>query len=308
MQAAASIALLLMSVMHAAGNGAAAESDHHRRRSRRRVQPHRRRHSLCRTIRRGRPGLPQAPAPKLTEPLVSAGHAMSIIRSRRAISGIRLRRIPRLNVPAPRLGNTDRLESLLRDGKIYLSLADAVTLALENNYDIAIARINLDIADTDILRAKAGSTSSRCLDRPGAEYAGRNDADDSRRRRTGRDFGGSGRRRRGRGRNRPEHERRRTYCLSFATRCCTGTMQYETLAQPQLNTLFSGGQQVLNTNTGTYNFTYQPGICDRHAAYGRLQQLAGDDEQPVQQLQPVDHDWLSRDGDPASAAGIWPGA
>ena len=46
---------------------------------------------------------------------------------------------------------------LLRDGKIYLSLSDAVTLALENNYDIAIARINLDIADTDILRAKAGS-------------------------------------------------------------------------------------------------------------------------------------------------------
>ena len=31
-------------------------------------------------------------------------------------------------------------------------------LALENNYDIAIARINLDIADTDILRAKAGSS------------------------------------------------------------------------------------------------------------------------------------------------------
>ena len=33
-----------------------------------------------------------------------------------------------------------------------------MTLALENNYDIAIARINLDIADTDLLRAKAGST------------------------------------------------------------------------------------------------------------------------------------------------------
>ena len=31
-----------------------------------------------------------------------------------------------------------------------------MTLALENNYDIAIARINLDIADTDILRTRAG--------------------------------------------------------------------------------------------------------------------------------------------------------
>jgi len=36
-------------------------------------------------------------------------------------------------------------------------LSDAITLALENNYDLAIARYNLDIADTDILRAKSGS-------------------------------------------------------------------------------------------------------------------------------------------------------
>jgi len=62
------------------------------------------------------------------------------------------------DVPLPRLGNTPRLGSLVRDGKIYLSLSDAVVLALENNFDIAIARINLDIADTDILRAKAGSS------------------------------------------------------------------------------------------------------------------------------------------------------
>ena len=60
--------------------------------------------------------------------------------------------------PAPRLGNTPRLDQLVRDGKIYLSLSDAVLLALQNNFDIAIARINLDIADTDILRARAGST------------------------------------------------------------------------------------------------------------------------------------------------------
>jgi outer membrane protein TolC len=62
------------------------------------------------------------------------------------------------NVPASRLGNTPRLDQLVRDGKIYLSLSDAVLLALENNFDIAIARLNLDIADTDILRARAGST------------------------------------------------------------------------------------------------------------------------------------------------------
>ena len=38
-----------------------------------------------------------------------------------------------------------------------LSLDDAIALALENNLDIAIARYNLNIADVDILRAKAGS-------------------------------------------------------------------------------------------------------------------------------------------------------
>jgi outer membrane protein TolC len=63
----------------------------------------------------------------------------------------------RTGVELPRLGNTGRLDSLVRDGKIYLSLSDAVVLALENNFDIAIARINLDIADTDVLRAKAGA-------------------------------------------------------------------------------------------------------------------------------------------------------
>ena len=53
--------------------------------------------------------------------------------------------------------NSPRLADLLKDGKIYLSLSDAIALALENNYDLAIARYNLDIADTDILRARAGS-------------------------------------------------------------------------------------------------------------------------------------------------------
>ncbi len=52
--------------------------------------------------------------------------------------------------------NSTRLEDLAKGGKIYLSLSNAVVLALENNYDIAIQRFNIDIADTDILRAKAG--------------------------------------------------------------------------------------------------------------------------------------------------------
>jgi len=61
-------------------------------------------------------------------------------------------------VPPPSFGNTPRVETLLKNGKLRLSLPDAVTLALENNLDLAIARFNLSIADTDIMRAKAGES------------------------------------------------------------------------------------------------------------------------------------------------------
>jgi outer membrane protein TolC len=59
-------------------------------------------------------------------------------------------------VPQPVLANSARVDTLIRDGKLYLSLKDAVELALENNLDLAIARYNLPIADTDILRTQAG--------------------------------------------------------------------------------------------------------------------------------------------------------
>ncbi len=61
------------------------------------------------------------------------------------------------HVPAPILANTPRMDQLLHDGKILLSIDDAVALALENNLDLAIARYNLNIADTDILRTAAGA-------------------------------------------------------------------------------------------------------------------------------------------------------
>jgi len=62
------------------------------------------------------------------------------------------------HVSPPDLSNTPRIEQLLHDGKLMLSIDDAVALALENNLDMAIARYNLNIADTDILRAKSGNT------------------------------------------------------------------------------------------------------------------------------------------------------
>jgi outer membrane protein len=63
-------------------------------------------------------------------------------------------------VAPPNLSNTARIDQLMHDGKLYLSINDAVALALENNLDIAIARYNMNIADTDIWRAKAGSSIS----------------------------------------------------------------------------------------------------------------------------------------------------
>lgn len=59
-------------------------------------------------------------------------------------------------VPEPQLANSPRLTQLVRDGKLYLSLKDAIDLALENNLDLTIARYNLPIADTDIRRTQAG--------------------------------------------------------------------------------------------------------------------------------------------------------
>src|SRR5205823_13399124 len=63
------------------------------------------------------------------------------------------------SVDAAFLGNSPRIDQLLQNGKVMLSLDDAIALALENNLDLAIARYNLSIADTDILRAKAGQST-----------------------------------------------------------------------------------------------------------------------------------------------------
>jgi outer membrane protein TolC len=58
------------------------------------------------------------------------------------------------------LSNSPRLENLIRDGKIYISLRDAIAVAIENNLDLAYFRYNFPIAQTDILRTKAGSPAN----------------------------------------------------------------------------------------------------------------------------------------------------
>src|ERR1700680_3805751 len=61
-------------------------------------------------------------------------------------------------LPPPNLSNTPRIDQLMQDGKLMISMDDAVALALENSLDIGIAHSNLNIADSDILRAKAGAS------------------------------------------------------------------------------------------------------------------------------------------------------
>ena len=65
------------------------------------------------------------------------------------------RYIPR-DVPPPAFTNAPKIEQLIQNGKLMLSLDDAIAIALADNLDIAVARYNLPIADTDILRTKAG--------------------------------------------------------------------------------------------------------------------------------------------------------
>lgn len=52
--------------------------------------------------------------------------------------------------------NSQRVFDLLRAGALYLSLDDAIALALENNLDIEIQRFVPKIADTELQRAKGG--------------------------------------------------------------------------------------------------------------------------------------------------------
>jgi outer membrane protein TolC len=54
------------------------------------------------------------------------------------------------------LDNSPRIRQLLRAGNIYLSLSDAIALAIENNLDIELQRYALPTADSEILRAKGG--------------------------------------------------------------------------------------------------------------------------------------------------------
>ncbi|MGA8764788.1 MAG: TolC family protein [Candidatus Sulfotelmatobacter sp.] len=102
--------------------------------------------------------VPPAPAPQTvpTSAQPQAVHLQDYSRPRSAFPKILQPYLPK-ELAQTSLANSPRIDALMSDGKIYLSIDDAVALTLENNLDIEIARYNLNIADTDYLRAKSGA-------------------------------------------------------------------------------------------------------------------------------------------------------
>jgi outer membrane protein TolC len=101
--------------------------------------------------------LPAAPAPVLTEPLNLRSTARDFSKPAGRLLGNPINTYRPTTIDKASFANSVRLTDLVKDGKVYLSLSDALALALENNFDIAIARYNLGIADTDILRTRTGA-------------------------------------------------------------------------------------------------------------------------------------------------------
>lgn len=201
--------------------------------------------------------MPQAPEPKLTEPLYLRNTNIDYTKPKSHFWNP-FAPYTATNVPEIRQGNTPRLDQLLRDGKIYLSLSDAVMLALENNYDIEIARINLDIADTEILRTKAGGTlrgvstglvtntlggTTSTIQGGGGPGGTSSGVGGGAAGATGIVLSTNG------GGPLPEQ----------LDPVLTGTVQYDSSKSQQTSTLITGTNQ-LDQNTATYNFGYQQGF------------------------------------------------
>lgn len=64
------------------------------------------------------------------------------------------------SVPPLDLNNSPLLQSLIRDGKLYLSLRDVIALSIENNLDLASFRYNFPIAQMDLARTRAGGQAN----------------------------------------------------------------------------------------------------------------------------------------------------
>ena len=228
-------------------------------------------------------GLPAEPAPNATLPLYMRPEARDFQHPRPQFPNP-IAPYLSTHVDVPRVTNSPRLQDLLKNGKIYLSLGDAVMLALENNFDIAIARYNLDVSDTDILRSRAGgtllgspsglvtgtlgtfSTTLSSGGGPGGTSAGA----------SGAGAGSSG--------------------LVLSTNgagpaptisdpTLGGTVQLERASTPQ-PTVFLTGTNTLTQNTNGYNFQYNQGFSPGTTFQVQFQNSRTTTNNHAQQLQP----------------------
>lgn len=203
--------------------------------------------------------LPPAPEPEATAPLYLRPSMRDFAKPFVPWYGNPIQRYLPTSIAKADFANPVRLTDLVKDGKIYLSLSDALALALEDNYDIAIARYDLDIADTDILRTRNGAVP---LGAPSGVVTGTLGGSVSTLS-TGGGPGGTSVGSGGAGSG-----------VSGLTVTTAGagpapenleptvgaTVQFERALQPQVNTLFSNGKRVLNTNTNSYDFTFNKGF------------------------------------------------
>lgn len=64
--------------------------------------------------------------------------------------------LPPLSRPVS-FDNSQRIHELVRAGSLYLSLQDALALAIENNLDIELQRFTLPTGDSELLRAQGAA-------------------------------------------------------------------------------------------------------------------------------------------------------
>jgi outer membrane protein len=166
-------------------------------------------------------------------------------------------------LPQPVLKNSDRLHRLIIDGKLMLSLNDAVALALENNFDIAIARYNLDIADMDLLLAKSGGTvrgvsTGLLTGTPGGAAASTSTAGS-----TGSGSGGTstgtGGSASGSGGVVQSTQNSVGSPIDSYDPTLSGTLSTDRSLTPISNPVTFGGLTTLGQNTNQYNFAYAQG-------------------------------------------------
>jgi outer membrane protein len=202
-------------------------------------------------------GLPAEPPPNFTQPLYMRPQDRDFSKPRGYWPNPIAPYSP-TTAPAASFLNSPRMDDLVKGGKIYLSLSDAILLALENNYDIAIQRFNLNIADTDILRTKSGAlflgvnsglvtgtlggsgTTVSSGGGPGGTSVAAGGA--------GTGAGGLALTTNGGG-PLPED----------MDPVLTGTVQLQRQSQHEVNPLFSGSSK-LDQNTNVYNFAYNQGF------------------------------------------------